>query len=135
MLGNRPVFVNKTVLINKICSFNISIQRITPAGVRMLTQYISVLGNIDKDKIKVYFKKVKKKLVFLLLFIFCIGLILYASGNRQDTQEDQTEYMSKVLTRSTEPLGLLKENPGLERYLSQSGVKWAVRAGKRHILN
>lgn len=74
-------------------------------------------------------------MVFSILLLFCIGLIVAASVSRQDPQEEQTEYMSKVLTRSTEPLGLLKENPGLEKYLNQPGVKWAVRAGKRHILN
>lgn len=135
MLGNRLTFVNKTVVWNKFHSTYLRIQQITGASGIMLTIYISILGNIDKDKRKVYLKKVKKRLVFIILLLFCIGLILYATENRQDTQEDQTEYMSKVLTRSTEPLGLLKENPSLERYLNQPGVKWAVRAGKRHILN
>jgi len=42
--------------------------------------------------------------------------------------------MSTILSRNTKPLGL-KEDPELEKLLKQSCIKWAIRAGKKHILD
>jgi len=44
------------------------------------------------------------------------------------------DYMSSFLARSTQPLGL-KDAPEVRRLLEQKACKWAIRSGKRHILN
>ncbi len=52
----------------------------------------------------------------------------------QQTRRTQDEYLSTLLSRNTDPVGL-KENPELQRLLRQPAVKWAVRSTRRHILN
>jgi hypothetical protein len=52
----------------------------------------------------------------------------------QNTQKQKFDYMSSILSRNTEPLGL-KENVSLRKWLNQPSIKWAVRSGVRHILN
>lgn len=54
----------------------------------------------------------------------------------QDTpvKKPKYDYMSTFLSRNTKPLGL-KEDLALKKLLSQSGIKWAFRAGERHILD
>jgi hypothetical protein len=42
--------------------------------------------------------------------------------------------METVLSRNTKPLGL-KENVVLRNLLKQPAIKWAIRAGIRHILD
>lgn len=42
--------------------------------------------------------------------------------------------MSALLQRNTDPLGL-KEDQALQELLNQASIKWAIRSGKRHILN
>jgi len=44
------------------------------------------------------------------------------------------DYMSTFLSRNTNPLGL-KEDPELEKLMKQPCIKWAIRAGKKHILD
>lgn len=44
------------------------------------------------------------------------------------------DYMSTFLSRNTRPLGL-KEDLTLKRLLNQHPIKWAIRAGERHILD
>ncbi|MFO7733653.1 MAG: hypothetical protein R6X21_08390 [Candidatus Aminicenantes bacterium] len=51
----------------------------------------------------------------------------------QEIQKPRYDYMS-TLSRSTRPLGL-KEDPTTRKILAQGVVKWAIRAGSRHILN
>ncbi len=51
-----------------------------------------------------------------------------------ETRLIQDDYMSALLARNADPLGL-KENPELQRLLSQSSVKWAVRSHRKHVLN
>ena len=46
----------------------------------------------------------------------------------------QDDYMSALLARNAEPLGL-RENPELQRLLSQPSIKWAVRSNRKHVLN
>jgi hypothetical protein len=54
---------------------------------------------------------------------------------QQDYTKKTTEgYMETVLSRNTKPLGL-KENVVLRNLLKQPAIKWAVRAGIRHILD
>jgi hypothetical protein len=43
------------------------------------------------------------------------------------------DYMSTFLSRA-KPLGL-KMNPELEKFLKQPSIKWAIRAGSKHILD
>jgi hypothetical protein len=42
--------------------------------------------------------------------------------------------MSSILGRNTKPLGL-KEDLAMRKLLRQPAMKWAVRAGQKHILN
>ena len=49
-------------------------------------------------------------------------------------QKPKYDYMSGILSRSTQPLGL-KEDPVIRKMLSQGAVKWALRSGSRHILD
>lgn len=44
------------------------------------------------------------------------------------------DYMSTFLNRSTNPLGL-KIDPELEKLLTQPSIKWAIRAGFKHVLD
>jgi hypothetical protein len=54
---------------------------------------------------------------------------------QQDYNKKTTEgYMETVLSRNTRPLGL-KENIVLRNLLKQPAIKWAIRAGIRHILD
>jgi len=52
----------------------------------------------------------------------------------QDTQRPGNDYMTSLISRGTQPLGL-KDDPGLQKYLAQPGIKWAVRSCRKHILN
>jgi hypothetical protein len=47
------------------------------------------------------------------------------------TNED---YLQTILSRNTKPLGL-KENVALRNLLRQPPIKWAIRAGIRHIID
>jgi hypothetical protein len=52
----------------------------------------------------------------------------------QEVKPPKYDYMSGFLLRSTQPLGL-KENPALKKMLNQGAVRWAIRAGFRHVLD
>jgi len=52
----------------------------------------------------------------------------------QETEKPKFDYMSSILLRNAKPLGL-KDNVPLRRFLDQPSIKWAIRAGRRHILN
>lgn len=52
----------------------------------------------------------------------------------QTTKKTKYDYLSTVLSRDTKPLGL-KEDIALKKFLKQSSIKWAIRAGERHILD
>ena len=81
-----------------------------------------------------------------LLFLAVLSVILrlglarslWASPSRQaasqEVQKPKYDYMSGFLSRSTQPLGL-KENPAMKEMLAQGPVKWALRAGSRHVLD
>jgi hypothetical protein len=49
-------------------------------------------------------------------------------------KKPKSDYMSQILGRNTKPLGL-KEDLALRRMLRQPAIKWAIRAGQRHILD
>ncbi len=57
-----------------------------------------------------------------------------ASPQDVPVKKPKYDYMSTILSRNTKPLGL-KEDPELEKLLKQSSIKWAIRAGKKHILD
>ena len=44
------------------------------------------------------------------------------------------DYLSTFLDRNTKSLGL-KSDPELEKLLKQPSIKWAIRAGSKHVLN
>ena len=80
----------------------------------------------------------------LLLGVSC-ALLVASSGRPaqepagqdpppQEIQRPRYDYMSTFLSRSTRPLGL-QEDPTARKLLHQGAVKWAIRAGSRHILN
>lgn len=52
----------------------------------------------------------------------------------QDEPEKKPDYMSTFLSRDTKPLGL-KEDLALKKLLRQPSIKWAIRAGRKHILD
>lgn len=52
----------------------------------------------------------------------------------QTSKKPKYDYMSTFLSRNTKPLGL-KEDPTLKKFLKQPTIKWAIRAGGRHILD
>lgn len=57
-----------------------------------------------------------------------------AQETTQDARTSRDDYMSALLERNTDPLGL-KEDRALENFLSHASIKWAIRSAKRHILN
>ena len=93
----------------------------------------------------------KSKIITAVTLIFLVSLItsifkekavsateysLTALGTSypQSTKKPKYDYMSTVLSRDTKPLGL-KEDIVLKKFLKQSSIKWAIRAGERHILD
>ncbi len=64
--------------------------------------------------------------------------VLHKAGDAemspQETEKPKFDYMSSILLRNAKPLGL-KDNVPLRRFLDQPSIKWAIRAGRRHILN
>jgi hypothetical protein len=93
----------------------------------------------------------KKKILSLLFLPLMLPFALSSDGTGHDilsedrtairsgetpqsTQKEKFDYMSSILSRNTQPLGL-KENVALRKLLNQSSIKWAMRSGGRHILN
>lgn len=56
------------------------------------------------------------------------------SPQEYPVRKPKNDYMSQILGRNTRPLGL-KEDLAVRRLLRQPAIKWAVRAGQRHILD
>ncbi|MGD9345948.1 MAG: hypothetical protein PVH84_08815 [Candidatus Aminicenantes bacterium] len=104
---------------------------------------------MTKSRQSFILKHVKKKKIWII-FAFALVLILSftiknigfsassifskSSDDPQTPQKPKYDYMSTFLSRDTEPLGL-KENVALKRFLEQPSIKWAIRSGKKHILN
>ena len=129
MLGNILIFVN--IDVRESTSHSIS--------------------HIDKEDRRFYFKNMRIKWLVFPALVFTIALFILPSGlgyayeartvmganpepSSQDIQRPRTDYMTTLLARSTQPLGL-KDDPRLQKYLSQPGIKWAIRSSRRHILN
>ena len=101
-----------------------------------------VWKGVDKPGGKRYLENVKNNslgAIGLLLSLLALTSALTPlfpgnSGPPQQTRRTQDEYLSTLLSRNTDPVGL-KENPELQKLLRQTAVKWAVRSTRRHILN
>jgi hypothetical protein len=103
---------------------------------------------LTKGKERFIFYEVKKTFVLLsgalVLAAFQVALKpgsarpLWASSGQQaapqEVQKPKYDYMSTFLSRSTQPLGL-KEDLTVKKLLNQGPVKWAIRAGSRHVLD
>jgi hypothetical protein len=106
---------------------------------------------LTKSEKNFIFKTVKYKIISAITLIFLVSLLTpmvrergisatelssIASGTAhpQETKKPKYDYMSTVLSRDTKPLGL-KEDIALKKFLNQSSIKWAIRAGERHILD
>jgi len=58
-----------------------------------------------------------------------------AGPPQNDSQiRPQSDYMAQILSRNTKAIGL-REDGTLQRMMSQTGRKWAVRSSARHILD
>jgi hypothetical protein len=77
---------------------------------------------------------VKNKIFAVLLTLLLTSFLTSAARTTQEEQKTKNDYMSTLLSRNTEPLGL-KENPELQKLLNQPTIKWAVRSGRRQILH
>lgn len=109
----------------------------------------SVAG-LTKFRESFILKQVKKKKIwiiaaftFAMILLFTLKKIGFSESsffsvkpevNPQTSKKPKYDYMSTFLSRDTEPLGL-KENIALKKYLEQPSIKWAIRSGKKHILN
>lgn len=58
----------------------------------------------------------------------------HRAAQPQRVKKPKYDYMSTFLSRNTKPLGL-KEDLALKKFLKQPIIKWAIRAGERHILD
>jgi hypothetical protein len=95
-----------------------------------------------------------KRKILAIIFFFPFLLLTFSSNKhlgskelspaKNSTADPQNEpakkpkydYMSTYLSslsRNTKPLGL-KEDLVLKKLMKQPGIKWAIRSGKRHIL-
>jgi hypothetical protein len=105
---------------------------------------------LTKSRESFILKQVKKQkiwiiavIAFAIILIFTFKTIGFSSPSLlsikpspdpQTSKKPRNDYMSTFLSRDTEPLGL-RENITLKRYLEQPSIKWAIRSGKKHILN
>jgi hypothetical protein len=94
-------------------------------------------------------KKVKNKILSVAVLFLFLSLFLSSPrakssqvsaknmlSNPQESpiKKPRYDYMSTFLSRNTKPLGL-KEDLLSKKLLSQPLIKWAIRAGERHILD
>ncbi len=69
-----------------------------------------------------------------VFFVLISGGMDRAAQQNRTAVRPGTDYMKDVLRRNTKPIGL-KEDKLLQKLLRQSNMKWAIRAGGRHILD
>lgn len=72
-------------------------------------------------------------LIALLLLASSILTGVHGAG-RQTEKKPRQEYMTKLLSRDTKPLGL-RENKTLRKLLDQPHIKWVIRSEHKHVLN
>ncbi len=89
---------------------------------------------------KIYPRHVKAKalgkipLFALLILLFPVLPAATPTPQEIPAKKPKSDYMSTLLSRNTNPLGL-REDQMTKKLLQQGRVKWAVRAGARHILD
>jgi hypothetical protein len=76
------------------------------------------------------------KAVLLWLGLASFSAVLAAAALPQNDSQirPQTDYMSSILSRNTKAIGL-REDRTLQKMMSQTSRKWAVRSSARHILD
>lgn len=79
-------------------------------------------------------KKPWRAALGLILAAFLHAQDVAPGGQTEPPKKQTNDYMSSVMLRNTNQLGL-KEDPALTRLLKQPSVDWAIRASARHILN
>jgi hypothetical protein len=105
---------------------------------------------LTKSRESFILKQVKKKKIWIIAAVTLAMILLFTflkigfsassffsikpEPDPQTSKKPKYDYMSTFLSRDTEPLGL-KENITLKRFLEQPSIKWAIRSGKKHILN
>jgi hypothetical protein len=93
--------------------------------------------------------KIKISFIIFILFLLCLAFTSRGDSPSKDcflvkttvvqpqeppTQKDKEDYIEKMLLRNLDPWGL-KEDITLKKLLGQPKIKWAIRAGKRYVLD
>jgi hypothetical protein len=115
-----------------------------------LEVHLQSVAGLTKSRESFILKQVKKKkiwiiaaMAFAMILLFTLKRIGFSESSffsvksevdPQTPKKPKYDYMSTFLSRDTEPLGL-KENITLRKFLEQPSIKWAIRSGKKHILN
>jgi hypothetical protein len=74
-------------------------------------------------------------LITSLAFVFVLRAQDVNPGQQKEPpKKSPSDYMSLILSRDTQPLGL-KIDRTLERNLRKPSIQWAIRAAARHILD
>jgi hypothetical protein len=108
------------------------------------------VAGLTKSRESFILKQVKKKKIWIIAAVVSAMILLFtlkkigfsessffpknSQAEPQASRKPKYDYMSTFLSRDTEPLGL-KEDIALKRFLEQPSIKWAIRSGKKHILN
>jgi hypothetical protein len=74
--------------------------------------------------------------VFLWLGLGILSVAALPLPSPQDDAQirPRSDYMRDILSRNTKAIGLIAD-PILQKMMSQTGRKWAVRSSARHILD
>lgn len=72
--------------------------------------------------------------IVAILLLQAASLCFSPPAQEFPAKKPKYDYLSSYLSRNTKPLGL-EEDQALRRLLKQPKIKWAIRAGMRHILD
>jgi len=114
----------------------------TLSSISYLEVLLQSVAGLTKSRESFILKQVKKKKIwiiaafaFAMILLFTLKKIGFSESfffslktevNPQTSKKPKYDYMSTFLSRDTEPL---------KKYLEQPSIKWAIRSGKKHILN
>lgn len=73
-------------------------------------------------------------ILWLGLAVLSAALAPAAPAQNDAQIRPRSDYMGQILSRNTKTIGLLQDRT-LQRMMSQTGRKWAVRSSARHILD
>ncbi|MCX6559008.1 MAG: hypothetical protein NTZ26_00710 [Candidatus Aminicenantes bacterium] len=73
-------------------------------------------------------------ILWLGLATLSVALAPAATPQNDAQIRPKSDYMGSILSRNTKTIGLLQDRT-LQRMMSQTGRKWAVRSSARHILD